>query len=403
VALRRDSFAFTAFLGALTALPPLSIDMGLPGLPAIEATFADAAGQGPLTLSLFLAGFAISPLICGPLADRFGRRAILLDGLLLFSLAAAACAWAPTFTILLVCRMLQGLAAGACAILPFAIVRDVFEHHVARHQLSRIAAVLGIAPMIAPVLGGWVMTVSDWRMIYAAQAATGLLLLVVAIGTLEESQPVEMRRSLNPAKLIESYRFVLTDRTFLGYALLYACAFACMFSFISGAPSVLIGSLGLSTTGFSLLFGLSSCGVLIGSLISGQLSQRHIASRKIVAGGLVLTVASALAALALVPAVAVTVWTLMPLMALTLLAFGIMAPSTNHEALQNLPHVAGAAAGVMRCLQMTMGAFASAMIAMFEPFGHPALVMTGLMAAMALVAGAIYLWVLPPIRKPTTP
>ena len=400
MALRRDSFAFTAFLGALTALPPLSIDMGLPGLPAIEATFADAAGRGPLTLSLFMAGFAISPLICGPLADRFGRRAILLDGLLLFSLAAAACAWAPSFTILLVCRMLQGLAAGACAILPFAIVRDVFEHHVARHQLSRIAAVLGIAPMIAPVLGGWVMTVSDWRMIYAAQAATGLLLLVVAIGTLEESQPVEMRRSLNPAKLIESYRFVLTDRAFLGYALLYACAFAGMFSFISGAPSVLIGSLGLSTTNFSLLFGLSSCGVLIGSLISGKLSQRHVVSTKIVAWGLALTIASALAALALVPFGAVTTWTLMPLMALTLLAFGIIAPSTNHEALQNLPHVAGAAAGIMRCLQMTMGAFASAMIAVFEPFGHPALVMTGLMAAMALVAGAIYLWLLPSAEKP---
>lgn len=283
MALRRDSFAFTAFLGALTALPPLSIDMGLPGLPAIEATFADAAGRGPLTLSLFLVGFAISPLICGPLADRFGRRAILLDGLLLFSLAAAACAFAPSFTVLLVCRMLQGLAAGACAILPFAIVRDVFEHAVARHQLSRIAAVLGIAPIIAPVLGGWVMTVSDWRMIYTVQAGTGLLLLVVAIATLEESQPVAMRRSLNPARLVESYRHVLTDRTFLGYALLYACAFAGMFSFISGAPSVLIGSLGLSTTTFALLFGLSSCGVLVGSLISGRLGQRHVASRKIIA------------------------------------------------------------------------------------------------------------------------
>jgi DHA1 family bicyclomycin/chloramphenicol resistance-like MFS transporter len=243
------------------------------------------------------------------------------------------------------------------------------------------------------------MTVSDWRMIYAAQAATGLLLLVVAIGMLEESQPIEMRRSLNPAKLIESYRHVLTDRAFLGYALLYACAFACMFSFISGAPSVLIGSLGLSTTTFSLLFGLSSCGVLIGSLISGKLSQHHVASSNIVAWGLALILASALAALALVPAGAVTTWSLMPLMALTLLAFGIIAPSTNHEALANLPHVAGAAAGVMRSLQMTMGAFASAMIAVFEPFGHPALVMTGLMAAMALVAGAIYLWVLPRHNK----
>ena len=395
MALRRDSFAFTAFLGALTALPPLSIDMGLPGLPAIESTFADAAGRGPLTLSLFLAGFAISPLICGPLADRFGRRAILLDGLLLFSIAAAACAWAPSFTVLLVCRLLQGLAAGSCAILPFAIVRDLFEHATARHQLSQIAAVLGVAPMVAPVLGGWVITVSGWRMIYAAQAATGVILLVVAIVALQESQPVAKRRSLNPAQLVDSYRSVLTDRAFLGYSLLYACAFACMFAFISGSPSVLIGSLGLSTTVFSLLFGLTSCGVLVASLISGQLSKRRVASRKIIAFGLALLAASAVAALALVQAAAVTTSTLMPLMALCLFAFGIIAPNANHEALQNLPHVAGAASGMARCMQMTTGAFASAMIAVFEPFGHPALVMTGLMAFMALAAGAIYLWLLP--------
>lgn len=395
MALRRDSFAFTAFLGTLTALPPLSIDMGLPGFPAIEASFVDAAGRSPLTLSLFLAGFAISPLICGPLADRFGRRATLLDGLLLFSLAAGACALAPSFTVLLVCRLIQGFAAGACAILPIAIVRDLFQHGTARQKLSQIAAVLGIAPIMAPVLGGWVMAVSDWRSIYAVQAAVGLILLIVGGFGLAESQPVENRRSLNPRQLVESYRFVLGDRGFIGYALLYACAFACMFAFISGAPSVLIGSLGLSTTSFSLLFGLTSCGVLVASLISGQLSRRHVASRKIIAFGLMVMITSAVAALLLVPANAVTVATLIPPMALTIFAFGILAPSTNHEALANLPHVAGSAAGVMRCTQMVMGAFASAMIAVFEPFGHPTLVMTGLMASMALAAGAIYLWLLP--------
>ena len=395
MALGRETFAFTAFLGTLTALPPLSIDMGLPGFPAIEAAFPDAAGRSPLTLSLFMAGFAISPLIAGPLADRFGRRATLLDGLLIFSLAAGACALAPSFNVLLACRLLQGFAAGACAILPIAIVRDLFVHGAARQKLSQIAAVLGIAPMLAPMLGGWIMTFADWRAIYAAQAAVGVVLLVVGAIGLAESQPVENRRSLNPRRLAESYRFVLSDRAFVGYAMLYAFAFACMFAFISGAPSVLIGNLGLSTTAFALLFGLTSCGVLVASLISGQLSARHVSSRKIIAFGLVLMAASAIAALLLVPDGAMSVAALTPLMALTIFAFGILAPSTNHEALQNLPHVAGSAAGVMRCTQMVMGAFASAMVALLEPFGHPALVMTGLMTAMALIAGSIYLWVLP--------
>ncbi|MET0907659.1 MAG: multidrug effflux MFS transporter [Tardiphaga sp.] len=395
MALGRETFAFTAFLGTLTALPPLSIDMGLPGFPAIEAAFPDAAGRSPLTLSLFMAGFAISPLIAGPIADRFGRRATLLDGLLIFSLAAGACALAPSFNVLLACRLLQGFAAGACAILPIAIVRDLFVHGAARQKLSQIAAVLGIAPMLAPMLGGWIMTFADWRAIYAAQAAVGVVLLVVGAIGLAESQPVENRRSLNPRRLAESYRFVLSDRAFVGYAMLYAFAFACMFAFISGAPSVLIGNLGLSTTAFALLFGLTSCGVLVASLISGQLSARHVSSRKIIAFGLVLMAASAIAALLLVPAGAMSVAALTPLMALTIFAFGILAPSTNHEALQNLPHVAGSAAGVMRCTQMVMGAFASAMVALLEPIGHPALVMTGLMTAMALIAGSIYLWVLP--------
>lgn len=395
MALGRETFAFTAFLGTLTALPPLSIDMGLPGFPAIEAAFPDAAGRSPLTLSLFMAGFAISPLIAGPIADRFGRRATLLDGLLIFSLAAGACALAPSFNVLLACRLLQGFAAGACAILPIAIVRDLFVHGAARQKLSQIAAVLGIAPMLAPMLGGWIMTFADWRAIYAAQAAVGVVLLVVGAIGLAESQPVENRRSLNPRRLAESYRFVLSDRAFVGYAMLYAFAFACMFAFISGAPSVLIGNLGLSTTAFALLFGLTSCGVLVASLISGQLSARHVSSRKIIAFGLVLMAASAIAALLLVPAGAMSVAALTPLMALTIFAFGILAPSTNHEALQNLPHVAGSAAGVMRCMQMVMGAFASAMVALLEPIGHPALVMTGLMTAMALIAGSIYLWVLP--------
>lgn len=402
MALARDRFAFTAFLGTLTALPPLSIDMGLPGFPSIEATFADAAGRSPLTLSFFLIGFAVSPLVAGPLADRFGRRATLLDGLLLFSLAAMACALAPSFTVLLVCRLLQGFAAGACAILPIAIVRDLFQHGAARQKLSQIAAVLGIAPMLAPMLGGWVMVVSGWRSIYAAQAAIGLVLLVVGAIGLAESQPVASRRSLDPRQLVESYRIVLTDRAFVGYALLYACAFACMFGFISGAPSVWIGSLGLSTTAFSLLFGLTSCGVLVASLISGWLSRRHVASRKLIAFGLLLMIASAVAALMLVPAGAVTVVTLTPLMALAIFAFGILAPSTNHEALANLPHVAGSAAGVMRSTQMAMGAFASAMIAVLEPFGHPVLVMTGLMAMMALAAGSIYLWLLPAAPRADT-
>ncbi|WP_158742929.1 multidrug effflux MFS transporter [Acidisphaera sp. L21] len=392
MALKRDSLLFTLFLGAVCALPPLSIDMGLPGIPAIEATFADAAGRGPLTLSLFLVGFAISPIICGPLADRFGRRWTLLVGLGVFSIAATGCALAPSFHALLAVRMVQGLAAGCCAIVPFAVVRDLFEGATARHRLSQVTAVLGIAPMVAPVFGAWVMAIGDWRSIYALQALSGLILLgLTAIG-LTESLPVERRRSVSPTHLVRSYGMVLSDRPFRGFCLVYALGFACMFSYISGSPGVVMGTLGLGGSAFSLLFGATSCGVLVGSLISGRLSKRAVSSRKVLSFGLALMFASALGALGLVAMGVVYTYTLMPLMGLVIFCFGLIAPSTNHEAMHNLPQVAGAASGIMRCVQMVTGAVASASVALLEPLHHPALVMTFLMALFVVLASGTYLW-----------
>ncbi len=391
LAIKRESFLFTVFLGAVCAVPPLSIDMGLPGIPAIEASFADAAGRGPLTLSLFLVGFAISPLICGPLADRFGRRLTLMVGLAVFILAASACALAPSFPILLSFRMVQGLAAGACAVTPFAIVRDVFEGPVARNRLSQVSAVLGIAPMVAPVLGGWVMVVADWRAIYATQAACGAILLVVTFFCLAETLPITRRRSISPVQLIYSYRSVLSDRAFRGFAMVYALGFACLFAYISGSPSVLMGGLGLSGQAFSLLFAATSCGVLIGSIASAKLSSRHFASHRMMAIGLSLMSLSAVAALGLAVLGDVHTYTLMPLIWVVVFCFGLTGPTANHEAMHNLPHVAGAASGMLRCGQMVTGAIASALIALFEPYGHPALVMTVIMTVAVLAAGAVYL------------
>jgi DHA1 family bicyclomycin/chloramphenicol resistance-like MFS transporter len=321
--------------------------MGLPGIPAIEAQFADAAGRGPLTLSLFLMGFAISPLICGPLCDRFGRRRALLVGRVVFIAAAFSCAAAASFPILLGCRLVQGLAAGACAITPFAIVRDVFEGPVARNRLSQVAAVLGIAPMVAPILGGWVMTVADWRTIYAAQAAAGAIILAATVFGLPETLPSDRRRSLAPLQLLGTYRAVLADRAFRNFTMVYACGFACLFAFISSLPSVFMGVLGLSGQVFALLFAIISCGVMVGSIVSARLSSRHVPSHKLLCFGLAFMALGAVGTLALTGTV--HAYTLVPLIWVTVFCFGLTGPSANHEAMHKLPHVAGAASGILRC------------------------------------------------------
>ena len=386
MALKHQGLGFIVYLGALSALPPLSIDMGLAGIPAIESTFANAAGRGPLTLSLFLVGFALSPLVCGPIADRFGRRPTLLVGLGIFLAAAAAAACAGSFGVLLAVRLVQGLAAGACAVLPFAVVRDVFDGTIARNRLSQVSAVLGVAPMVAPILGSWVMTFADWRAIYAAQAVTGLILLGVAIFGFAETLPAARRRSLNAAVLLGSYRMVIGNRTFRDFTLIYAFGFACMFCFIAGSPAVLMRSFGLSSHVFAVLFALTACGVLLGSLASARLSSLHVPSRTILLVGLPVMAACAVGAAVLAATGVARPATLIPLVALVIFCFGLTGPSLNHEALGDLGHVAGAASGIMRFTQMVMGAAVSALIALLEPFGHPALIMTLIMAGCGIAA-----------------
>ncbi len=397
--IRSDGIQFTLFLGALSALPPLSIDMGLPGIPSIERTFVDASGRGALTLSLFLLGFSIAPLVCGPVADRFGRRPTLLGGLLLFSLAAAACAFAPTFDTLLAFRLLQGLAAGGCVVLPLAIVRDLFEGAMARTRLSQVAAVLGLAPMLAPVLGGWVMSFSDWRTIYLFQALVGVIILIASVIGFEETLASSNRRTLDPRALIGSYRTVLVNRKFVAFTLVYSFGFACMFSYISGSAGVLMGELNLSETSFSLVFALTSCGVLIGSLLSGRLSTREADSYAIVRYGLIIMTFAA-ATLFIAASVGVAnAFLITPLVMLVIFCFGLTSPSTNHEAMTELGAVAGAASGVMRCVQMLLGSIASALVAFLEPFGAPSIIMSALMMGSVALAAGTYLFMASGARK----
>ena len=384
--------AYTIFLGALSALPPLSIDMGLPGIPSIEADLPGAAGQGALTLSLFLAGFALSPLCCGPLADRFGRRRTMAVGLIAFVLAAGLCALSRSFDLLLAVRLAQGVAAGACVIMPLAIVRDVFDGSSSRRHLSRITAVVGLAPMLAPVLGGWVMALGGWRMIYATQALCGAALLAATMLAFSETLPADRRRPLDRVLLLAGYAAVMRDRAFRGNTLLYAFSFAAMFAFISSAPAVLMDGLGLTPGLFALAFGISSCGTLVGSLFGGWLNGREVHGSTIVAWGTGGLVVASLVLLAVTAADLGQMGTIVPLVAVAIFCFGLVGPNANHDALHGLPHVAGSASGLLRCTQMVVGAITSALVARFQPLGQPLWTMAALMVTASLAAAVCLLW-----------
>ena len=235
-------------------------------------------------------------------------------------------------------RLIQGLGAGCCIALPLAIIRDLYTGRVARHRLSQVTAVVGIGPMVAPVLGGWIMTVASWRAIYAAQAIAGLVLLISAATLFAETLPPTQRRSLEPRQLIASYRMVLSDgRVSRPSRSSMPRASPRCSPFVAGSPAVFMGSLGLSGQVFAILFALSACGIMLGSLVSARLSRRNVVTRKILIAGLGLTALGAWGGFALVAAGFVHTYTLVPLAALVIFSFGMTAPSANHEALYGLP------------------------------------------------------------------
>jgi DHA1 family bicyclomycin/chloramphenicol resistance-like MFS transporter len=397
VKLRPDSLFYTFILAALSAIPPMSIDMTLPAIPAMENAFPQALHRGAWTLSVFLVGFALSPLFAGALADRYGRRPVLLWGLSLLTLAAGACALAQGFALLLLFRLVQGLAAGVCVVMPMAIIRDLFEGPTARLKLAQTVAVLGLAPIVAPMLGSWVLQAGDWRMILWLQAIAGLLLLIMTAVGLHETLGPEHRQPLTVTSLVSAYRTVLLNAQFRNFTLAFAFGFACIFTYISSSSAVLMGELGLSASSFSLVFGATALGLVLGSIIGGKLSQRGTTAPALIRFGLGGMIALALALAMANVAGEAHVWVMMPAVALVLGAFGLAGPNLVHEAMAPVPKFAGAASGISRGAQMGMGALASALVAIATPWGHPVASMGLLMVAFSGMAGAIALLQL---RKP---
>lgn len=399
------SFLHTLFLGALSAIPPISIDMALPALLAMENAYPGAEMKGALTLSLFLAGFAIAPLVAGALADRFGRRPLVLWGLATMSASAMACALAPNFNFLLACRLVQGLGAGVCVVMPIAIVRDHFEGKAAQVKLSQMVAVLGVAPIVAPSLGAWVLTHTSWRSIFLLQATLSLLLAMAIRSCMPESLKPEHRQPLDPRGLLRAHRIVLSNPSFRNFALMLAFAFATIFVYISGSSAMFMGALGLPPATFSQMFGLTAGGLVAGSVVGVLLAERGVSSSSLLKAGLLGMVLLTAILLALALARQRQAWVLVLLFGMILVAFGLAAPSLTHEAMQPVPQRAGAAAGMLRSLQMGMGALASGLVAVVIPMRQPVVAVAGLMLAFAAGAAMLLLFKQrgPKVSEPSFP
>jgi DHA1 family bicyclomycin/chloramphenicol resistance-like MFS transporter len=381
---------FTLFLALLTALPALSIDMALPGLSLIQAEFRAPQTEAASAIAIFIAGFSSAPIVVGPLADRFGRKAIMTIGLALFTLCAAGSALAPSIHALLAFRLVQGAGAGAIGILPRAIIRDLFEGREARLQLSAVSVVFGVAPLIAPALGAEILSFGSWRLIFVVLTGVSILVAIAAIALFEESHAPENRRNLKPSTVFAGYKRALTNPACAGFSLLGGLLFAGLFAYVNVSPLLFMQGYGVSKSAFAALFALAGSGVIVGSSVNAWLLSRHVSRAKtLLDTGLALDCLAALALLAVGLAGAGSPVIVVLLVMAFISAFGLVFPNAVHEAIHPLPEIAGLASAVVTTTQMLFGALGGVTAAALYRDASPT-ALGAIMSASTLAGGALY-------------
>lgn len=347
-------------LGALSAFAPLSIDMYLPALPALGRGFGVSAAQVQLTLSACLLGLALGQLVAGPLSDALGRRRPLLVGVAAYTVASLLCVLAHSVGALVAVRFVQGLAGAAGIVIARAVVRDRYAGVAAARYFSLLMLVNGLAPILAPIIGGQLLRVTSWRGVFVVLAAIGALLLLATASGLDETlAPADRHTGGLPATLA-TFRRLLADRFFVGYALSSGLSFAAMFAYIAGSPFVLQDIYGLSPQLFSLVFGVNALGIMAASQINGRLVDRAPLPR-LLAVGLAMTALGGIAVLAAVLGhvglIGVT-----PALCVVVSSQGIVLPNATSLALSGHPRTAGSASALLGVLQYVIGAAAAPLV-----------------------------------------
>ena len=341
-------------IGGLSAFGPLSMDLYLPALPALTRDLGGSPSLVQLTLTACLLGLAVGQLVAGPLSDARGRRRPLFVGLAVYALASLLCALAPTVPVLVVCRLLQGTAAAAGIVIARAIVRDVYAGSDVARFLALTMLISGLAPILAPMLGGQLLRLTSWRGAFVVLAAIGLLRLVATARGLPEPLRPERRRSGGVGEMLRTFRGLLADRLFVGYALASGLAMGATFTYVSGAPFVLQDIYGVSPQVFGLLFGTNSLSILL----LGQLGRRlvgRVGSRRLLVAGLGVTSVGGLLLLASV-SLGLGLAGVLPGFLLVVASGGLNSPNATALALADHAHQAGSASALLGLCYYAVGA-----------------------------------------------
>jgi MFS transporter, DHA1 family, multidrug resistance protein len=349
-----------AVLLLLTVFGPISMDLYLPLLPALTLELDAATSTAQLTLTACLIGLALGQLIAGPLSDRFGRRAPLLIGVIAYIVTSVWCAVSLSAELLIVARLVQGLAGGVGLVIAQAAGRDLYSGGALIRFFGRLTVLSGLAAVVGPLLGGLLATVADWRGLFLFLAAIGGAILLAVVLRFTETLPVDRRTRGGFAQTARDYRTLLSDRRFVGAVLISGFANAAIFAYLAGATYVLQGIYGLSPQGYALAFGLNSAGFMVFGYLGGRGAERWSIHGTLVVG-LVMCALGALGLLAggLVPMpVAVVIVSLLMMVS----GVAVTTPPTTTLALAGYPQIAGTASSLLGMARFALGGIAAPLV-----------------------------------------
>ena len=384
---RHPRWALAALLACLGSLGPFSIDTYLPAFSGIAQSLGATPAQMQQTLSAYLFGFALMNLFHGSLSDSLGRRPVVLAGLAQYTLASLGCALSQTIGQLVAFRALQGMSAGAGVVVSRAIIRDMFPPDEAQKVMSQVTIFFGVAPAIAPVLGGVLFVHLGWHSVFWLLVAIGLLLLVLMARLLPETLHADARQSFAPGPLMRAYAELLRNPRFVLLVFASGVPFNGMFLYVLSAPEWLGTHLGLGPTQFFWFFGLTIAGIMAGAFVSGRMAGRMPPRRQIRFGFTIMTLVSLLNIalnLLLPPHPA---WALLPV---AVFAFGwaLMVPVVTLMVLDLAPDRRGMASSLQACVGSAANGLVAGVVAPLVMHSAVALAFT----STALMAVGLVAW-----------
>lgn len=371
-------------LGMLASFGPLSIDMYLPGLPRLASDLHSSTSLAQLSLTACLLGMALGQLFAGPISDVQGRRGPLLVGLVAYAISSFLCVLAPTIWTFIVMRFIQGFAGAAGIVISRAVVRDLYSGSEMTKFFSLLMLVNGAVPILAPIFGGQILQFTTWRGIFMVLSGIGILMLIATYFGFRETLPNARRSRGGLLNTLQTFRSLIKNKKFMGYALTQGFVMAAMFAYISGSPFVLQNIFGVSPQSFSLLFAINGIGIIIAGQVTGRLAGR-VHERKLLVVGLGMALVGGLSLLTMT-LIGGGLYSILLSLFLVVSSVGVVGTSSFSLAMQDQAKAAGSASALIGLLSFVLGGFMAPLVGIAG--SHTAVPM-GIVIATAEIAAVL--------------